>query len=648
MARRADLSAGGPLDGGLHAGGRMSSEGRHVHPMPFGARQLKDGRSCFRLWAPGLQAAELVLKGSTGERRLVGAERGPDGWHQATVDDAPTGTRYRWRLPDGLEVPDPASRSNPDGVHDFSELIDPGAYAWQGLDDRGQPWRGRPWHEAVFYELHVGTYTPEGTFAAAEQRLPALAALGITAIQLMPLASWPGRFGWGYDGVLHFAPHAAYGSPDELKHFIDTAHRLGLMVMLDVVYNHFGPDGNYLSAYAPSFFSDRHHTAWGAAINFDGADSDTVREFFVHNALYWLEEYRFDGLRFDAVHAMVDDSRPDIMQTLSQRIRAAHPDRFIHLVQENDSNDPARLGPPATPGLFDGQWSGDFHHALHVLLTGERDGYYAEYVDDTPGQLATSLSHGLVWQGGPHNVENAPPRRRADQAVPLSAMVNFLQNHDQVGNRAMGDRLSALLPAAPLRLCAAMLLLQPGTPLLFMGEEFGATTPFLYFSDWQGELRQAVTEGRRREFAQFPRFADPALREQIPDPCDEATFVQSKLDWTAADSPEGQAWRALHTELLATRARWIQPHLAALRLGGHTAEWLAPTVLSLRWRVDVGMALRMVVNLSGQAVGWSDGGQQVMPERAFFTMGEVEAAQLGAWAGAWWWADRDDSSDRTQ
>ncbi len=632
----------------------MSSEGRHVHPMPFGARQLKDGRSCFRLWAPGAQAIELVLKVAGHEPCLVPAERGPDGWHQATVDDAPIGTRYRWRLPDGLEVPDPASRSNPDGVHDFSELIDPGAYAWRGLGADGQAWRGRPWHEAVFYELHVGTFTPEGSFAAAEQGLPALAALGITAIQLMPLASWPGRFGWGYDGVLHFAPHPAYGSPDELKHFIDTAHRLGLMVMLDVVYNHFGPDGNYLSAYAPSFFTDRHHTAWGAAINFDSEGSDTVREFFVHNALYWLEEYRFDGLRFDAVHAMVDDSRPDIMQTLSQRIRAAHPDRFIHLVQENDSNDPARLGPPGTPGLFDGQWSGDFHHALHVLLTGERDGYYAEYVDDTFGQLTISLSQGLVWQGGPHNVENAPPRRRADQAVPLGAMVNFLQNHDQVGNRAMGDRLSTLLPEPSRRLCTAMLLLQPATPLLFMGEEFGASTPFLYFSDWEGELRHSVTEGRRREFAQFPRFADPALREHIPDPCDEATFRRSKLDWAASGSPTGQAWRAFHAELLAARARWIQPHLPVLNLSGHRAERVGPQALSLRWHFDVGMVLQMMVNLSPQAVELPLAGPQVVAGHAFFTVGEVGAAQLGPWSGAWWWADRtdrgdrDDASERTQ
>lgn len=618
--------------------------GRHVHPMPFGARLLKEGGASFRLWAPAAREVQLALTRADGGTELMCAHRDEQGWCELRVQGVGPGTRYRWRINEELDVPDPASRSNPGGVHDFSELIDPGSFAWRGLGPDGQPWRGRPWHEVVLYEMHVGAFTPQGTYEAAQRRLPELAALGITAVQFMPLGSWPGRFGWGYDGVLPFAPHPAYGTPDELKAFIDTAHALGLMVLLDVVYNHFGPDGNYLSAYAPQFFSQTHHTAWGAAINFDGSGSETVREFFVHNALYWLEEYRFDGLRFDAVHAMMDDSRPDIMQTLSQRIRAAHHDRIIHLVQENDSNDPARLGPAGTPGLFDGQWSGDFHHALHVLLTGEQDGYYAEYVHDTLEQLATSLRHGLVWQGGPHNVEHAPPRRRADQPVPLGAMVNFLNNHDQVGNRALGERLHALVGEAPMRLATAMLVLQPATPMLFMGEEFGANTPFLYFTDWQGDLRRAVTEGRRREFAQFSKFSDPEVRQHIPDPCEESTFLQSKLDWRELEQAQGRAWHAYWAGLLSLRQRWLQPHLPVLQLKGHQADQLSGTALKLRWRFDVGMVLEMIVNLGGEALDLPADVAAVPLERSFFVLGEVSPSHLGPWSGAWWWTDHSDKT----
>ena len=614
-----------------------------AHAMRFGAQVREGGGVDFRLWAPAAKRVELVLKiqvAEGGEARFIevhgNAFQGSDDpareWYELFVPEATAGSRYRWRIDGELDVPDPASRSNPDGVHDFSEVIDPLSFEWR----HSKAWQGLPWHEAVMYEMHVGTFTPEGTYAAAQAHLSDLAKLGITAIQLMPQASYPGRFGWGYDGVLLFAPQCSHGKPDDLKRFIDEAHGLGLMVMLDVVYNHFGPDGNYLPRYAPGFFSEQHHTAWGAAINFDGPGSATVRDFFIDNAMYWLEEYRFDGLRFDAVHAMLDDSRLDIMAALSVRVRQAFPQRHIHLVLENDSNDASRLDKPSTPGRFEGQWNGDFHHPVHVLLTGERDGYYAEYVDDTLQQLATSLTSGFVWQGGPHNWAHAQPRRRTTSPQPLLNMVNFLQNHDQVGNRAMGDRLAQLVGEPALRLVTAMHLLNPAPPLLFMGEEFGATTPFLYFSDWSGDLRTAVTEGRRREFAQFPQFANAATRTLIPDPCDEGTFRRSQLDWTAESQPGGQRWLSFYRELLALRRLWIVPHLPTMPTGEHQAERIGEHGLRLRWALGDGAALHMVVNLSAQRLSLPGSARALPLADALMVVGEVSSHELGSWAGGWW------------
>ncbi|MCH2240888.1 MAG: malto-oligosyltrehalose trehalohydrolase [Aquabacterium sp.] len=559
-----------------------------AHAMPFGACLRPEGGVRFRLWAPDAQQASVwVDDAQAADDQVIPARRLEGGWFEAEAPQVAAGACYRWRVDDKLDVPDPASRFNPEGPHGPSRVVDPMAFTW---GDAERTWTGRPWHEAVMLELHVGTFTPEGTYAAAMARLPALAESGITAIQLMPLADFPGRFGWGYDGVLPYAPHEAYGEPDDLKRFVQEAHRLGLMVLLDVVYNHFGPDGNYLHAYASRFFTERHHTAWGAAINFDQPGCEVVREFFVHNALYWLLEYRFDGLRFDAVHAMLDDSRPDIMETLSRRIREACPGRHVHLVLENDSNDVDRLGPPGTPGRFEGQWSGDFHHTLHVLLTGERDGYYAEYASPDGAdrgeplrQLAQVLTDGFAWQGGPHNSEGAAPRRRATQRAPLSATVNFLQNHDQIGNRAFGERLIRLAHPRALELATTLLLLGPSPVLLFMGEPDGADTPFLYFANWSGDLRQAVTEGRRKEFAHFPAFADAATRERIPDPCDAATLEASRLDWLALAQPAARQWARLHRDLLKLRHREITPRLPQLQGGGHEAQVIGNQGLYVRW-----------------------------------------------------------------
>jgi maltooligosyltrehalose trehalohydrolase len=540
--------------------------------MRFGAAVQGDA-AVFRLWAPSARRVELLLHRPGEATGITLAGRDPDGWCEVRAEGIAAGQRYQWRIDGELVVPDPASRCNPQGPHEPSMLIDPLAFAWD------EDWRGRPWHEAVFYQVHIGTWTPQGTFVAAIDRLPELAAIGITAVQLMPLADFPGEFGWGYDGVLPFAPYHAYGTPDDLKRFVQAAHRLGLMVFGDLVCNHFGPDGNYLHAYAAPFFTQRHTTAWGDAIDFS---QDAVRAFHVDHALYWLHEYRFDGLRFDAVHAIVDARRPDILQEISERVRDACRGRHVHLVLENDSNDPSRLAAPDTPGRYEAQWNGDLHHTLHVLLTGEQDGYYGEY-DQPLAQAARCLSRGFARQGGPHNAPQAPPRRAAEGDVPLGALVQCLQNHDQIGNRAFGERLALLADPAALRLATAIVLLMPSPPLLFMGEEYGATQPFLFFADWQGELREAVRRGRCAEFAHFARHAQAAREGRLPDPCSRETFERCKLDPAEAVAPAAVAARATISELLALRASQIVPRLQRLAARGHEAS-VRGTLIELRWR----------------------------------------------------------------
>ncbi|HWP20606.1 MAG TPA: malto-oligosyltrehalose trehalohydrolase [Burkholderiaceae bacterium] len=602
---------------------------QHVHDMPFGAALAERGVH-FRLWAPGAREVRLVLQPGRDEERAIEARRDDDGWCRVVVDEAGPGTLYLWEIDARQRVPDPASRFNPLGPHGPSQVVDPRKFEWS------TGWKGRPWHETVIYEMHVGTFTPAGTYAAAEAQLPALAESGVTAIELMPLAAFPGRFGWGYDGVLPYAPHAAYGSPQDLKRFVQACHRQGLMVFLDVVYNHFGPDGNYLHAYAPQFFNPRHQTAWGPAVNFDAEGSDVVRQFFIHNALYWLEEYRFDGLRFDAVHAMKDDGSPDIMEAISQAVRECCGDRHVHLMLENDSNDVDRLAAPATPGRFEGQWNGDFHHTLHVVLTGERDGYYAEY-DRPMDQLARCLVAGFAREGEPHVVEGAAPRRDATRPVTPLCTVNFLQNHDQIGNRAFGERLRQLADDASLQLASAILLLSPGIPMLFMGEEFGATTPFLYFADWSGDLREAVREGRRREFSHFPRYAEAAVRGELPDPCSEETFQRCKLDWGSASAVAHREWRRLHAELLAARHRHLVPRLPHLRSEGHEARRMGASGLQVRWHFDDGSVVEMLANLGPQPLPGDALGEAPALEETqlIYSVGGGAAGGLGPWAGRW-------------
>ncbi|MGD9508830.1 MAG: malto-oligosyltrehalose trehalohydrolase [Geminicoccaceae bacterium] len=551
------------------------------HRMPFGAQPDGDGRVRFRLWAPAVESVRLELGGR--EQELAMRPAG-GGWHEL-VTGAEAGERYRFVLPDGTRVADPASRAQAEDADGPSLVVDPGAYRW-----RCTGWQGRPWCQAAIYELHVGTFTPAGTFAGVMERLPHLAGLGVTAVELMPVADAIGRHNWGYDGVLPFAPDRAYGTPEELKALVDAAHGLGLMVLLDVVDNHFGPAGNMLAQYAPGFFTADLATPWGAAIDFR---VPVVREFYLHNALYWLEEYRFDGLRLDAVHAIHDESETHFLVELARRVRSEVPHQ-VHLVLENERNRAAllRADPVLGRRLYEAQWNDDLHHAAHVLLTGERAGYYQDFADAPMERLRRGLAEGFVYQGEPSRHAGGAARGEPSADLPPLAFVDFLQNHDQIGNRALGERLTALAPAEAVQAFQALLLLSPHVPLLFMGEEWGARTPFLFFCDFAGELAEAVRDGRRQEFRAF--FADLAV---VPDPLDPATFARSRLDWGELDQPAHAAWHARTRELLRLRAEKLAPWLGEGELRVVRSERLGERGLRMAWRLAGGRALGLLANL---------------------------------------------------
>jgi malto-oligosyltrehalose trehalohydrolase len=597
------------------------------HSMPFGA-QITDAGVRFRLWAPQAAAVGLCLEEETAGA-AVPMDRLPDGWFERVEREAAAGTLYRFQIDGGLRVPDPASRQNPRDVHGPSMVVDPLAFEW---DDRD--WPGRPWHEAVLYELHLGAFSPQGGFAGAEARLDHLADLGVTAVELMPIADFPGKRNWGYDGVLPFAPDSSYGRPDDLKRLIASAHRRGLMVFLDVVYNHFGPDGNYLHAYAGQFFTRRHRTPWGDAINFDGDGSRVVRDFFVHNALYWLEEYRIDGLRLDAVHAIIDESSPDILQELSDRVRRGPgAQRHVHLVLENDHNAAHYLGAPPGGG-YTAQWNDDMHHALHVILTGERDGYYGDYAQQPHAHLARCLAEGFAYQGECSQYRQGRPRGEISSHLPATAFVSFLQNHDQVGNRALGDRITAAASAESVRAALAVLLLAPPPPLLFMGDEWACTQPFAFFCDFEGDLARAVTQGRRLEFARFARFSEPAARERIPDPNCPSTFESARLDWSALSRPPHSDWLDFYRQLLSARRNEIVPRTAGLR-GPNRAAVISGQAVAAEWQVGGDAVLHLLANLSAQPLV----GVHVPPGRTLLTCSDAApAAQEGViapWTVIW-------------
>ena len=567
-----------------------------VHEMPFGAT-VHGGGVDFALWAPSADSIVLLHTPVGAAAATHAMQRGADGWHRLTLADARHGDSYAYRLPDGTTMPDPASRFNPQDVHKPSQVVDPGRFEWTDA-----AWRGRPWHEAVVYELHVGTFTGEGTFRAARERLGELAELGITAVELMPLADFPGARNWGYDGVLQFAPDASYGTPDDLKALVAAAHALGLMVLLDVVYNHFGPEGNYLHACCPEFFNAAERTPWGSAINFDGSGSRTVRDFFIHNALYWVEEFRLDGLRMDAIHAIRDTSPKHIVQEIREALNAGPArERHVHLVLENDTNQASMLARDGRglPIAGTAQWNDDLHHAAHTLATGERDGYYADYADDPPAGFARALAEGFIYQGQPSAFRGGEPRGEPSTRLPPAAFVSYLQTHDQVGNRAFGERIHALGDPVLVRAAFACLLLSPHVPMFFMGDEFAASSPFLYFCDFGPELASAVAEGRRAEFGGFAVFADEAARARIPDPNANETFLASKLRWRERGTQPHFARLCEVQKLLDVRQRHLVPHFAgARRAGSHRCE---EGVIRVGWEL-AGKRLHLIANFGAQQV----------------------------------------------
>ena len=600
---------------------------RHRHEMPFGA-VLVEGGVRFRLWAPAARSVSLLIFAG-GPPKSLPMSAQDEGWYELITNEASAGTRYKFKINDEFEVPDPAARANED-IEGASVVMDPLKYEWVN-----EHWRGRPWHEAVIYELHVGTFTPEGTFSGIESHLDHLVELGVTVIELMPVADFPGERGWGYDGVLLYAPDAAYGTPDELKALIDAAHSRGLAVMLDVVYNHFGPEGNWLHTYSPQFFTERHHTPWGAAINFDGEHSRTVRDFFIHNALYWLEEFQFDGLRVDAVHAMLDDGELHFMQELTQRVHhGPGADRDVYVVLENGDNKAAFLGDPKDRDLSEAQWNDDVHHCLHVILTGETDGYYSDYADRPHALLCRCLAEGFGYQGDISKHEGGKPRGQPSAHLPPTAFVNFLQNHDQIGNRAFGERLHQIArDETALVAATAVLFLAPQIPMLFMGEEWAAPEPFTYFCDFDEELAVKVREGRRREFAKFAKFGEDI--NALPDPTSPATFDSVKLDWNNLHKPSHAGWLEHYRRLLTIRQRDVVPLIPQITRG-QCVKVTEGGALAVDWSLKDGGTLHLIANLSdGQLpmVGKPSG--RVIYATHPNIRGAVKRNALDAWSVTW-------------
>ncbi len=595
-----------------------------AHTMPFGAEVQGEGVR-FRLWAPAARRVEVVLEDDGPRSRAMHELSG--GWFETVTEEAVAGTPYRFRIDGDVLVPDPASRAQAVDVHGPSLVVDPRSYRWQHAD-----WSGRPWHEAVLYEIHVGAFSPEGTFDGVRRRLDHLVDLGVTAIELMPVAAFPGLRSWGYDGVLPFAPDTTYGSPDDLKRLVDAAHGRGLMVLLDVVYNHFGPEGNYLHRYAPQWFTDRVRTPWGDAIDFSRRE---VRDFAIHNARFWLHEYRFDGLRLDAVHAIHDEGPLHVLDELAQRVRShAEPGRRIHLVLENESNEARFLerDPHGEPLHYTAQWNDDVHHALHVLATEERSGYYGGYADRPLAHLGRCLTEGFARQGDLPG-GGAISAGSASAHLPPTAFVAFLQNHDQVGNRAFGERLHVLSEPRVLRALAEVTLLAPSPPLLFMGEEWGAEEPFFYFCDFHDELADAVREGRRLEFAAFPAFADEETRASIPDPNDERTFARSRLDWSRLGDPEHAATLDHYRSLLEIRHREIVPLVPHVIPGAARMERFCDRALDVRWPLDDGGTLWLRANLSDEPCEAVPG--VLSGRRLHVSDGALSADDLPPWSVAW-------------
>jgi len=576
----------------------------------FGPELTSDGVR-FRLWAPSAKRVDLLLDKSHALTRDAG------GWYVAEIPGASAGTRYKFRIDDEVDVPDPASAFQPDDVFGPSEVIDHAAFKWRATE-----WRGRPWHEAVILEAHVGTFTREGTYRAMIDKLDHLVATGITALELMPLADFAGRRNWGYDGVLWYAPDSAYGRPDDLKTLIDEAHLRGLMVMLDVVYNHFGPEGNYLGRYAPSFFSDAH-TPWGSAIDYRVPE---VRAFAVGNVLNWLRDYRFDGLRLDAVNTIVEAGEVSVLHDLSAAAGrlAAETGRHINLVLENGDNIASLLDAAEEPprGKYRGQWNDDYHHAWHVILTGETQGYYGDYQRAPKQDLARALASGYVYQGEVSVFWGGKARGEPSGALPPTCFITFLQNHDQIGNRPLGDRLVSIARPEAVAAALAVTLIAPTTPMLFMGEEWGATSPFPFFCDFKGDLANAVRNGRRKEFA----WAYAKYGDDIPDPLADDTVRSATLEWADLEHDAGRARLTLVRDLLAVRRREITPRLAAARFGDAR---ITGDLLTAHWMMGDGSRLQLEVNLSDQETS------STAQPTGRLIWGDAPSDRIAPWAVRW-------------
>ena len=547
----------------------------------WGAEFVAANTVRFRVWASGQESVMLRLTGKEFKMNTAG-----DGWFEFTASGVTPGAEYNYILAEGTVLPDPASRGQKVDVNGPSLVINPESYRWKNTQ-----WQGRPWEETVFYELHVGTFTPEGTFNAATEKLPYLADLGITAIEILPVSQFGGNRGWGYDGVLLYAPHSAYGTPDDFKAFVDAAHGHGISVVLDIVLNHFGPEGNYLPLLSPDFFHKERTTPWGSGIAYD---VDAVRRYIVEAPLYWLKEFSLDGLRFDAIDQIEDSAEKHVLIENAERIRAEIADRPIHLTTE-DSRNVIFLHPRdedgATP-LFSGEWNDDFHNAVHVFATGEAHAYYQDFADEPEKYVARALAEGFAYQGEV-SAHSGEARGVNSASQPPVAFVDFIQNHDQTGNRAQGERLIALAGAERTKVLLAALLLSPHIPLLFMGEEYGESNPFLFFTDFHGDLAKAVREGRAREFKGHSGYDG----ESVPDPNAEATFMQSKLDWKKAENHEGQSWLALTRALLRLRQQYIVPLLATA--GGNSGRVVNTDdgFLAVTWTFPKG-TLSLALNIS--------------------------------------------------
>lgn len=556
----------------------------------LGAWSTPDGTR-FRVWSPTARSIDLIVEPSSlTSASVLPLQPADDGYFTGTFPDIPTGTRYQFRI-DGLNAhPDPASRFQPDGVHGPSQVVDPSLFRWTDAD-----WTGLKMEDLILYEIHVGTFTPQGTFNGVREKLNALQDLGITAIELMPVADFPGNRNWGYDGVDLFAPARCYGTPDEMRLLVNEAHALNIGVFLDVVYNHLGPDGAYLGVFSPYYFSSRHKIPWGDAINFDDEHSRHARNFFIENALNWIHEYHIDGLRLDATHKMVDDSPTHFLKELAQKVHASHPkERSVLLIAEDDRNQ-SQLILPADEGGYglDGVWADDFHHQMRRLLAGDDEGFFQDYSGNAQ-DLAQTIRQGWFYTGQ-KSVFMQRLQGTSTEGIPLEKFVHSIQNHDQVGNRAMGDRLHFAVNLASFRAASVLCLLSPATPLIFMGQEWGASTPFCYFTDHPKALGKAVTEGRLNEFRHFKAFSGPDAILSIPNPQALSTFVDSQLNWDERHQQPHAGMLNLYRDLINLRK--TEPALKENSLASFMIEACGENILVIKRRAADKSALLIVACL---------------------------------------------------